>query len=153
MLKENLNSESNTEKGQSLVEFALFASILIIMLTMLLDLGRAYFAYLALQSAAGEGAAYGLIYPTWHDSSDNPDPNNITYRARHEAPSGLISWSDSDVNVEVLFPTPGNNIAVSIYSDYKLITPFAQLLTGGDTIRLRATAVQSIISPVAEASS
>jgi len=141
------NQRLKKEKGQSLVEFALFFSIILVMLSLVLDMGRLYFAYVAIQNAAAEGAAYGIVFPTWHDGVDNPDPNNIAYRALHEAPSGLIKWVNPDVDTEVVFTTPGNPITVTVYSDFKLITPIAQLFAGGEVIRIRGTAVQSIISP------
>lgn len=141
------NHGRQKEKGQSLVEFALFFSIILMMLSLVLDMGRLYFAYLAIQNAAAEGAAYGIVFPTWHDGTDNPNPNNIAYRALHEAPGGLIKWDNPDVETEVLFTTPGNPIKVTVYSDFKLITPIAQLFAGGEVIRIKGTAVQNIISP------
>jgi hypothetical protein len=59
----------------------------------------------------------------------------------------LIKWVNPDVETDVVFTTPGNPITVTVYSDFELVTPLAQLFAGGKVIRLRGTAVQSIISP------
>src|SRR3972149_7691537 len=79
------------ETGQSLVEFALMLPFLLLMLMGTLDVGRLYFAYVAIQNAAGEGALYAAIHPNCIHASDGPDcadPNNAEYRARHESPAG-----------------------------------------------------------------
>jgi Flp pilus assembly protein TadG len=137
----------DSEQGQSLVEIALTITIMIIIFSGVLDLGRVYFAYLALQDAAAEGAAYGLMNPTWHDSTDNPNPNNVEYRARNEAPSGAVVFTNTVVTTQAPFATPGNKITVSVTYDYDLITPFVQLIAGGPTIKITGTAVQTIVSP------
>ena len=147
MYRRMKDHKSDNQDGQSLVEFSLTLLILIIVLSGIVDLGRVYFAYLALQDAAGEGASYGIIHPNWISSTISADPNNIHYRARNEAPEGVIDLSDADVEVEVYFPTPGNKITVSVTADYHLITPIVQLIAGGSNIRITGTAVQTIVSP------
>jgi Flp pilus assembly protein TadG len=47
------------ERGTSLVEAALVIPVLLIILVLALDLGRAYFTYIAVIDAAREGARYG----------------------------------------------------------------------------------------------
>ena len=153
------NDRTKGEDGQSLVEIALTLTIAIIILSGILDLGRVYFTYLALQDAAAEGAAYGLIHPTWQYPPGHPlastlpytntnnDPNNIYYRVQNEAPAGVVNLISTTVTTEVLFPTPGNKITVSVSYDYNLITPIVQLFAGGPTMKITGTAVQTIVSP------
>jgi hypothetical protein len=135
-----------SQAGQSLVEFSLMAIVLIILLMGVMDLGRAYFTYLALKDAAAEGAYYGQGHPGWLDSGDNSDPNNIEYRVRNSAPQGgLVNWDDPDVTVviEVPNPTPGKTLTVTVSAPYQLITPFV----GGQTLTLNARAISVIVSP------
>ena len=139
--------KSESEKGQALVESALVFILVLLMLGGLVEFGWAYFHYLALQDAAGEGAAYGSMYPTWHDSGDSADPNNIAYRVRNESQTELLDWSSTGVNVQAPFTTPGNQITVTVSYDHALITPFLTGFTNGGSIRLRATAVNTILSP------
>ena len=49
------------EWGTSLVEAALVVPVLLIILLIAVDLGRAYFTYIAVIDAAREGARYGAI--------------------------------------------------------------------------------------------
>jgi hypothetical protein len=116
----------------------------------LVEFGWAYFRYLAMQNAAAEGAAYGTMFPSWHDSSDNPDPDNVEYRVRHESNSPLLEWNDTtkmQVDVDALFTTPGNHITVTVTYDHNFITPLTTWLPGGGNMTLRATAVQAILAP------
>jgi len=141
-----LGLKHKSQAGQSLVEFSLMAIALIILLMGVMDLGRAYFTYLALKDAAAEGAYYGQGHPAWLDSGDNANPNNIDYRVRNSAPQGgLVDWDDPDVTVviDVPDPTPGKTLTVTVSSPYKLVTPFI----GGQTLTLNARAISVIVSP------
>jgi hypothetical protein len=52
------------ERGASLVEAALLIPLLIVLLVGVIDLGRAYVAYITIINAAREGAHYGVLHPT-----------------------------------------------------------------------------------------
>lgn len=145
-----LGLRNKSQAGQSLVEFSLMAIVLIILLMGVMDLGRAYFTYLALKDAAAEGAYYGQGHPGWIDGSlsgtSDDDPNNIDYRVRNSAPKGgLVDWDDPDVTVtiDVPNPAPGELLTVTVSAPYKLVTPFV----GGQTLTLNARAISVIVSP------
>ena len=136
------------EPGQSLVEFSLMLTAVVLLLAGILDLGRAYFTFLALRDAAGEGAYYGSIYPNWHTAADNSDPNNVEYRVKNSAPSGgLVDWSTVTVKIDAPDTSPANPITVTATYDYTLVTPFIGAIVGGQTLPLTASAVAEIISP------
>ena len=136
------------ERGQSLVEFALMATALLLLLAGILDLGRAYFTFLALRDAAGEGAYYGSIYPNWHTAADSSDPNNVEYRVKNSAPSGgLVDWSTVSVGVNAPDTSPANPITVTATYSYTLVTPFIGAIVGGQTLPLTGSAVAEILSP------
>lgn len=59
----NLRTEFCNENGQSLVEFALTAIILLVLTFGTIDLGRALYARNILQAAAQEGARKGIVDP------------------------------------------------------------------------------------------
>lgn len=81
------------EWGQALVEMAITAPVLILILSGLLDLGRVYYTFIALEEAAAEAALYLAISPDCQAESTDPDgdltnqtnecadPNNAIYRA------------------------------------------------------------------------
>ncbi len=137
------------ELGQALVESAIVFVVLLLILLALVDFGRAYFTFLALQNAAAEGATFGMFHPTWetHTSSapDSNNPENIEYRVRHESDYGLVDWSTITVTVDSLFPTPGNQITVTVAYDFELITPVSQAIARSKEITLQATAIQTIL--------
>ncbi|HKJ27084.1 MAG TPA: TadE/TadG family type IV pilus assembly protein [Anaerolineales bacterium] len=49
--------------GQAIVEFALIALLLFLVVIVIFDLGRAIFYFTNLSNAAREGARYGIIHP------------------------------------------------------------------------------------------
>lgn len=135
------------QAGQALAEGALVFLILLLLVAGLVEFGWAYFRYLAMQNAAAEGAAYGVMFPTWHDDTDNPNPNNIAYRVRHESNSPLLDWTDLQVDVTNVFTTPGNLITVTVSYEHELITPLLNSFVGDGTMTLETRAVQSILAP------
>ncbi len=129
---------NNRQKGQSLLEFALLLPILLIMLMGLLDLGRAYYAIVALEDMAGEGAAYASIHPM--------DIAGVQQRVS-EAGGGLVYVGPSMVTVthppSVL---PGAPITVTISYPFVILTPFVQGMVSDGTLMLYGTATEPIIS-------
>ena len=79
--------------GQSLVEFALIIPILIFMITLFIDVGRAIFTYSELANSVREGTRYAIVHPLetpqdWTDVESivlhysptlNPDDMAISY--------------------------------------------------------------------------
>lgn len=166
--QDNLRQKDG-QSGQSLVEMAIMLVVLVTLLGGVLDLGRAYYVYLSLQDAAGEGAVYGSIFPDrlgltpetgcTEDFVNNcNDPNNVIYRSQNESPSGgMIDWSGTEVsvylrgwsNTDGTIPDPsitaaGQTITVIMSYEYEVITPVIEVFTG-DTITLEATAVNTIV--------
>ncbi len=145
------------ETGQSLVEFAAFLTVLMIVIAMVLDLGRAFFYLVAIENAAGEGVLFASYHPTWITAGDVPtgtlevDPaiDNITYRALNESsPGGLVDLQNSPVEVIVSYGegvVVGAPITVTVWYSHTLLTPFGNLVVGSDTLPLRASANQIIV--------
>ena len=149
----NNSAESTRQSGQALVETALIFVIVMLLLAGLVEFGWAYFRYLALQDAAAEGAAYGMMFPRRWDDTDVPadcqsaDPNNITYRVQNESESAILDWSSARVDIAAPFITPGNPLTVTVAFDHQLLTPLLTDWIGDGSITLRATAVQTIVAP------
>jgi Flp pilus assembly protein TadG len=125
---------------------------LIIILFGVIDLGRAYFTYLALKDAAAEGSYFGSVYPECLETSSPvavgscADPNNITYRIRNNAPAGgLVNWDSAAITVNVTTPEPGEEIEVLVSYQHQLITPFVGTLAGAQSLTLTARAVAVIV--------
>ena len=140
---------SGDQAGQSLVEFALMSIILTVILMGILDLGRAYFAFVALQDVVAEGAAFAAANPTCVSPVDGPacsNPNNITWRAKNESPSGMVI-SDS-IKVDVMYdpagPVSGRPITVSATYQHPLWTFVIAGIVGDDILPLQASSAASI---------
>ncbi len=161
------NRSPQWQRGQSLVEFSFMIIILTILMLGVLDIGRAYFTYMALLDAAGEGAQFGAVNPTYWcaaadvhfdsngdgvvDGSDscptgfsNTNPDSITYRVINTAPVGtMVDWDTAVVSVEMsddsLPVKPGRSLTVTVTADYQLLTPFIGSLAGTQVLKLSAS--------------
>ena len=126
--------------------------VLLLMLLGAFDIGRMYFAFVAIQNAAGEGALYAAINPTCIHASDGAecaDPNNAEYRAKQESPAGNVNWNRVTVEVS---PTDtstlheGEPITIFIHYEYDILTPLISPLFTDGKLRLTARSVQNIIN-------
>jgi Flp pilus assembly protein TadG len=132
-------------RGQSLVEMAIVAPILIVVLAAIIDMGRAIDVFISITNAAREGARYGSLHPT--------DPSTIALRTLNEANgSGVIITGTTltPANVSVTFPAGGayvgNPVRVTVSVDMPLY--FGGLI-GLSTLRLNKEAEMVIMySPV-----
>lgn len=126
----------NKEKGQSMLEFALTLPVLLIVLAGLLDLGRLYFAYVAVTDAAGEGASYAAIHP------DNTA--EIVARAQ-DATGGLVEIDSDMVNVYQP-PDLDQAIAVDVTYEFTLATPLVNAILPDGVIMLHAVAIEIVLT-------
>ena len=86
-----------------MVEFALVAPILLLAFAAAADLGRGFYAYVAIENAAKEGAFFGSRQPLCDDASAPgcSDPNNVRWRVRNE----LYEQGIRDASGNELVPT------------------------------------------------
>lgn len=133
------------EAGQSLTELGLSLMFILILLAGVVDLGRAFFHYIALRDAAQEGALYGSIQPG--------DQNGIESRIRNSSNllQGLMNnpGADTDIDVAILgSPCTGNAIRVRVaYENFPLTMPFIGAFLGRQTFGISASVTDTILSP------
>lgn len=136
------------EKGQSLVEMTVGFVVLIMILSGLLDLGRIYFVYIALEDGAGEGAVYLSIDPKCRTAADGAvcaAPNNADHRARNSGKQ-FVDWTGANIIIDR--PTVygvGDPVSVTVEYSFPLLTPIMPQIAGVNPITLRVTANQTII--------
>lgn len=124
------------ESGQGFVEFAVGITFLLVLLAGILDLGRAYFSYIALQDAAQEGASYASIAPT--------DIAGIRERVRatSDNPIDFEFFDDSQIEVQFLGGScAGSGVKVTVQFDFHLVAPFFS----GNSLALSAEATDTIL--------
>jgi len=125
-------------RGQSLTEFAVSITFIMILLAGAVDLGRAYFVLLALRDSAQEGASYAAIDP--HDVT------GIRQRVR-ESSGGITDFSDftdSQIQIQVTgYACAGYSIEVRLTYDFQMVAPFFS----GKVLPLKAVASDTILQP------
>lgn len=163
MAKEK-NHHHKLERGQSFTEMALSFVFFLFFVMGMLDLGRLYFLFVALEDSAGEAALFLALNANCPDEpgsemcttmmteGDCPehciDPNNA--RDRAEKASGLIDMDkeDADLSYELLPATETSEYMVRVILEYPfdLLTPVVADLVGSGTVKLRAEATQVLLS-------
>lgn len=124
------------EHGESLVEFSIGITFLLILLAGILDFGRAYFSYIALQDAAQEGASYASISPG--DMTGIRD----RVRATSTGPVDFFSFSDDQIEVQLIGGScAGDGVKVTVHFDFNLVAPFFS----GNILNLSAEATDTIL--------
>ncbi len=138
-----------------MVEFALVLPIMLLLLAGAIDLGRLFYAYVAVENAAKEGALFGARAPLCDDSINVNcgDPNNVVWHVHNEATN---IGSQFSVNVACRTPagalvTPindcldGYTYQVTVSYPFRLITPILSSIVN-QTVTLRSESQATVIS-------
>ncbi len=137
---------SRSTRGQSLVELGLTLVLILTLLAGAVDLGTAFFDYIALRDAAQEGALYGSINPT--------DTTGIIARVRQSSTKPLNLADTTNVTIAITITgsacvgTSSNNaITVTVSYSYPLTMPFIGAILGTQTIPLSARVTNTVLQP------
>lgn len=126
-----------------MIEFAFTLVIILVLLVGLIDLGRAIFTYLALRDAAQEGASFASYNPT--------DTSGITSRVCNSSNTVSSLCTSPGINTQVNVigsACSGNGIEVQVtLSNFTLVTPFLGAIVGSQTIPIRASVIDTILTP------
>jgi TadE-like protein. len=120
-----------------------------------IDLGRAFYAYIAVENAAKEGAFFGARSPLCNDNGNMncDDPNNVVWHVRNEAPNIGGQFATA-----VACRTPGGALVqpindcldgytyqVTVTYPFQLITPILSGIVNKD-LALRSESQATVIS-------
>jgi hypothetical protein len=142
------------ERGQSLTELALFLTFLFVLLAGIVDIGRAFFTYIALRDAAQEGALYASFEEVKCQNTQ------ARVKATNDDLGSLIDSGEVTVQCTVIGPACGDKdstisgaveVRVS-YENFPITMPFLGTLVGGQTISISATSTDNILTPVCASS-
>lgn len=106
---------SRSERGQSLVEFAMVLPLFLVLIFAIVDFGIGFQQHITLTNAAREGARYGITGKT---------SKEITNRVKDTA-AGM----DPTVNVVGAQGPSGTELEVTATKTIKLITPLASMIS------------------------
>lgn len=150
-------AKGERSRGQALAETALVMVFLLLLLSAIVDFGRAMFTWLAMQNAAAEGALYAANFsdPTRVGTVGTTDPETVIYRTQHESPdsASLLDWTTPGVGVSVTYdpvvteprPQPGTRVTVAITYPLEFIGPLPGLF-GLSQMTLYAEATNVVLN-------
>lgn len=139
-----LSHSKSKEKGQSMVELALTITILMALLAGTIDLGRAFFTWLALRDAAQEGASYGSIRPTDNSGMISRIRDNLEQVIPDPATDTTVSITITPASEKCL----GSTIQIDVYyPTFPITMPFLGTIIGSQTIPIHATVNDTILMP------
>jgi Flp pilus assembly protein TadG len=146
-----------TESGQSLVELAMSLMFLFILVAGAVDLGRAFFTYIALRDAAQEGAAYASIARS--SQAEEMKCSDIVTRAKGTSTTQIVNLADTSVSI-LLDGVPcatglsnsracyGRAVEVIVhYADFRLTTPLLGTIIGSQTVPITASIIDTVLTP------
>lgn len=125
------------ERGQSMLEIALALPVLLLILSGLLDLGRLYYAYVAVTDAAAEGATYFAM---------NPNDSDEAFARAQEASGGLVELEEDMVAIECGDIALGAPVTVTVSYPFHLATPVINAIVPDGVLTLRAVANEAILT-------
>ncbi|MCM3602696.1 pilus assembly protein [Robertmurraya korlensis] len=113
-----------SQKGQSMVEFALVIPILILLLFAILDFGRVFHAYLAIDHAGREAARAASI-----------GKDDSTIRSTAVSKASSISLAESQVAISPGgVKSSGSQVTITITYPISFLTPVISNITGPITL-------------------
>lgn len=127
-----------SEKGQSMVEFALLLPILILILLMIIEGGLIFGGYLELQNAARDGARYASVHT---DKQDQTSINTyitgknfiIVDKSNLVQPIGFTKMTNAQ----------GTILTVTLTYKYPIITPIIGGIIGDEDDESKLTVITS----------
>lgn len=137
-----VNSFRKTERGQSLTELAISFVLLVLILAVGVDLGRAFFSLIAIREAAEEGALYGSLNP-------EDDPGIIQrVRTSSTTPVDLTDASTVDVAVSrVGASCAGSTLVVTVTFQFQLTMPLVGTIIGTQNFPIAVSSSSTILRP------
>lgn len=114
-------------RGQAIAEFALSLPVLLLILGITVDFGRAYYYDLGIRDAAFAAARYAGMNPA--------DDVGIKNAAVNSAPSGVLTTGSVTITAPVVTGCDGSRVSgcpmkISVSYVFSPITPIITALTG-----------------------
>ncbi len=158
-----LSGGPRDERGQSIVELALIIPIAMLLLAGTLDMGRLFYARVAIENAAREGAVFGASDPRCDTAARTgcDDPDTADWRTRSEARglNGLVtSFACHRFDAGTSTLVPRDSVADCLYGDtyeatvrdqFEFLTPILTPILGS-SLTLEASAMAPVLTSASE---
>ncbi|HEY3061573.1 MAG TPA: TadE/TadG family type IV pilus assembly protein [Chloroflexota bacterium] len=122
-------------RGDAIVEFALLAPMLVLILFGILELGRVVDAWVVVHNAAREGARAGVLIYGDGDAATGAQSATLAYLG-----SGLTGRTDIATTPTPSVQVTTDSVQVTAEVDVRLYTPLFATILGVNPIPVRATA-------------
>lgn len=137
-------------RGQAIVELAIVLPVLMLLLVAAIDLGRIFYARIAVENAARAAAMEASLDPTsWAAGSACSTANRVMCAATREAANGgFVLITPSDVTLSCApgcSQAYGNRVTVAVTGHFEVLTPLMWAFTGGSEVTFAATASADVV--------
>lgn len=147
-----MKTKFKSERGQSLVEFAISLVIILWLLAGAVEFGIALFQYIQLRDAAQEGALYGSICPVEAKIVDrvrsaSSTPIDLTVTSGADAVTVVVQGREGATATAKALNTlaAGDGVYVEVSYTHQIFMPFAPLFAGGNTIPITASVTNTVL--------
>lgn len=138
-------------RGQSLVELALILPVLLVLVLAAVDLGRIFFARIAVSNAAREGAYEAAYHGSYVANSACGAANSVMCAILNESQSSLaiapadVAWSCN--NAGGCAPgTFGDQVTIKVTGHFSLLTPVLAVFFGGTNVNFSSSASADVVT-------
>jgi Flp pilus assembly protein TadG len=139
--------------GQSMVEMAMVLPVLLLVVAGTIDLGRAYFTSVAIESASKEGAFYGARKPVCDtEKTGCTAPNTVEWHVQQELegiadPTVTSTCTATDGTTKpVADCLDGDEYRVLVQAPFNLITPIVSQILGTNSLTLSADSTATVLT-------
>lgn len=129
---------SGQDRGANIVEMALLLPLLMLFLIGVADLGRAFFAYVALTNATREGARFASRYPF---TASEDDVQKVIARVQDEPAVPGAAWTAITATVDGLGDAKGEPVTVTATLEFDTLIGS---MIGLDPLTLRSQVTMRI---------
>lgn len=136
------NKLPSTEKGQSLVEMALSATLLMFLMLAAIDFGFGFLYWITIRDAAQEGAIYASLHPgTGCDTQ-----TFARVRGAATAPGiNITGLTNPTVTIGPRGTNPGEAITVKVTYSYHILTPLVSTIIGQSNLTIMSSVTNTIL--------
>jgi Flp pilus assembly protein TadG len=155
MIEHPARPHQQSESGQSMVELAMSLVFLLVLLAGVVDLGRAFFAYMIIRDAAQEGAVYGAI-------ADKSDLTAFENEVNNRVETAFVDPSNPTANLPIDLSkmtittqivgspcaAPGNGVKVTVDYTIPVTMPFLGSVLGTQEVPMSTSVEDTILAPM-----